>query len=130
MNNAKRAVAVQEEEVQARPDARQLTLFLEGELGTRELKGLGEHIVRLARKGVRHVVVDLSDVAHIDYRGLKPLMDRATEFREFGGDVKLTGLSPYLAMILRVAGAHAVFECYREPSSVHEAFVGRSRWAH
>jgi anti-anti-sigma factor len=131
VNNAKRGVTVQEERVvERRQEGRELTLFLEGELGGRELKGLGDDFLRLATKGIRYLTVDLSDVSHLDYRGLRPLMERATQFRAYGGDVRLTGLSPYLATILRVAGAHTVFACYREPSSVREAFSGRSKLAH
>jgi anti-anti-sigma factor len=131
VNNAKRAVEVVEKDiVQPRHNPRELTLFLEGELGSRALRALGEQLLRLTQKGVRNVVIDLSDVSHLDYRGLRPLMERAGQLRLLGGDVKLTGLSPYLATILRVAGAHTVFECYREPSSVREAFAGRSRLAH
>ena len=130
MNNAKRSAVVEEEIVQARPSARELTLFLEGELETRALRGLGEQLARLMLRGVRHVVMDMSDVSHLDYRGLKPLMERAQQLRAAGGVLKLTGLSPYLATILRFADAHSVIECYREPSSVREAFQGRSRLAH
>jgi anti-anti-sigma factor len=131
VNNAKRAVAVEAElVVERKQEGRELTLFLEGELGSGELQGLGEHFLRLAARGIRHLTVDLSDVSHMDYRGLPPLIDRATQFRTLGGDVRLTGLSPYLATILRVAGAHTVFACYREPSSVREAYSGRSKLAH
>ena len=131
MNDEKRIIEVEEEEiVQISPNARELTLFMEGELSARDLANLGNHLVRLAAKGIRYVVVDLSDVGHMDYRGLRPLMDRATQFRNYGGDIRLTGLSPYLATILRVAGAHTVFGCYREPSSIREAYAGRSRLAH
>jgi anti-sigma B factor antagonist len=131
LNNVKRSVAVQEAEVSdPKESKRELTLFLEGELTPRQLKGLGEHLLKLAQRGIRRVAVDLSDVSHLDYRGVRPLMERAVEFRKLGGEVKLTGLTPYLATILRVAGAHSVFSCYREPSSVKEAFSGRSRLAH
>ena len=132
MNNQKRVVETIEEEevVQVSKSSRELTLFMEGELNARDLSHLGNHLVRLAAKGIRHVVVDLSDVGHLDYRGLKPLMDRAIQFKNYGGDIRLTGLSPYLATILRVAGAHTVFGCYREPTSVHEAYAGRSKLAH
>src|SRR4051812_3306837 len=88
------------------------TLFLEGEIQAKELAQLSDELFRLARRGHKNVVVDFTDVSHLDYQGVKPLWDRAELFRKAGGDVKVRGLSPYLAAILRAAGAHGVFDVH------------------
>jgi anti-anti-sigma regulatory factor len=62
-------------------------------------------------------------VAHLDYRGVRPLMARAEVFRRAGGDIKLSGLSPYLAAIFRAAGAHDRFEAYPHMNDARAAFA-------
>jgi anti-anti-sigma factor len=99
------------------------TLMLEGELGPRELEALGAQLLARARRGARYLVVDFSEVTHLNYRGVRPLVTRVQQVREAGGDVKLSGLSPYLAAILRVSGAHDAFECYPHMSDARAAFA-------
>ncbi|WP_224245326.1 STAS domain-containing protein [Hyalangium gracile] len=99
------------------------TLMLEGELGEQALAQVCEELAGRLHRGVRQVVVDFSEVAHLDYRGVKPLMARAEAFRRAGGDIKLAGLSPYLAAIFRAAGAHDRFEMYPHMNDARAAFA-------
>lgn len=99
------------------------TLLLEGELGEAELLQVCEELGKRLQRGVRQVVIDLGEVAHLDYRGVRPLMARAESFRRAGGDVKLSALSPYLAAIFRAAGAHDRFEMYPHMNDARAAFA-------
>jgi anti-anti-sigma factor len=99
------------------------TLMLEGELDVAALEQVCGELARKLQLGVRQVVVDFSEVAHLDYRGVRPLMARAEGFRRAGGDVKLSGLSPYLAAIFRAAGAHDRFEVYPHMNDARAAFA-------
>lgn len=99
------------------------TLMLEGELAEAELLQVCEELGRRLQRGVRQVVVDFGEVAHLDYRGVRPLMVKAEGFRRAGGDVKLSGLSPYLAAIFRAAGAHDRFEMYPHMNDARAAFA-------
>ena len=99
------------------------TLMLEGELGEQDLLQLCDELTRKMQRGMRQVVLDFSDVGHLNYRGVKPLMARAEAFRRTGGDLKLSGLSPYLAAIFRAAGAHDAFEIYPHMNDARAAFA-------
>ena len=99
------------------------TLLLEGELSVDELTQVCEELGRRMQRGLRHVVLDFSEVSHLDYRGVRPLMARTESIRRTGGDVKLSGLSPYLAAIFRAAGAHDAFECYPHMNDARAAFA-------
>ena len=99
------------------------TLMLEGELSEQDLLQLCEDLTRKMQRGVRQVVLDFGDVGHLNYRGVKPLMARAEAFRRTGGDLKLSGLSPYLAAIFRAAGAHDAFEIYPHMNDARAAFA-------
>jgi anti-anti-sigma factor len=99
------------------------TLLLEGELSADELAQVCEELGRRMQRGLRGVVLDFSEVEHLDYRGVRPLMARTESIRRTGGDVKLSGLSPYLAAIFRAAGAHDAFECYPHMNDARAAFA-------
>lgn len=99
------------------------TLLLEGELGGQELATLCEELAGKLHRGVRQVVLDFSEVGHLDYRGVRPLVARVEGFRRAGGDIKLSGLSPYLAAIFRAAGAHDRFEMYPHMNDARAAFA-------
>lgn len=115
--------AAEAQGIRAVSSGRVETLMLEGELLEKDLAHLCEELVRRMHKGLRNVVLDLSDVSHLDYRGVKPLVARAEAFRKAGGDIKLSGLSPYLAAIFRAAGAHDVFELYPHMNDARAAFA-------
>lgn len=99
------------------------TLLLEGELSADGLGQVCDELALRMHRGLRQVVLDFSEVSHLDYRGVRPLMARAEVFRRAGGDVKLSGLSPYLAAIFRAAGAHDAFECYPHMNDARAAFA-------
>lgn len=98
-------------------------LLLEGELGPDELAQLCAELGQKLVRGTRNVVLDFGEVPHLHYRGVKGLLERAEAFRRAGGDVKLSGLSPYLGAILRAAGAADAFESYRHPADARAAFA-------
>ncbi|MFP2909483.1 STAS domain-containing protein [Pyxidicoccus sp. 3LFB2] len=99
------------------------TLMLEGELSEQDLLQLCDELTQKLHRGMRQVVLDFGDVGHLNYRGVKPLMARAEAFRRAGGDLKLSGLSPYLAAIFRAAGAHDAFEVYPHMNDARAAFA-------
>lgn len=95
----------------------------EGELGEREMTHLFDEIVRLSCAGKMNLVLDLSATHHVDYRQVRPLLSRATFLRQTGGDLKLCGLTPYLAAIFRAAGALANFDVFDTAEEASAAFA-------
>jgi anti-anti-sigma factor len=102
---------------------RVMTVRLEGEIGRAELDDIFDMIFRQASRGITRLAIDLSAVTHFDYRGVKPLIARATVLRRTGGDLKLAGLSPYLFAIFRSAGANDAFDYF---ATAHEAVAAFS----
>ncbi|MFT3706630.1 MAG: STAS domain-containing protein [Archangium sp.] len=92
--------------------SRVMTMVLDGELDRTDVEEIVAMIGRLGEDGVNELVIDFADVTHFDYRGVKPLVRRAEVLRELGGDLKLSGLSPYLHAIFRSAGAHDAFDYF------------------
>jgi anti-anti-sigma factor len=104
------------------PSRRVVTLVLDGELSDTELSEVSQELFRLAHRGHLRLVLDMTDVSHIDYRGVRPLAARASVFRNAGGDIKLAGLSPYLSAIIRAAGAQDAFEQFESPELAAASF--------
>ena len=104
--------------------SRVMTVVLEGEIGLGEAGDVTAMLRRLLVKGVTQVVVDLSEVSHFDYRGVRPLMREAEALRERGGELCLAGLSPYLHAIFRSAGAHEAFDYFADAADACRALEG------
>ena len=99
------------------------TVVLEGELSLNDLRKVGEELFRLAMRGHKNVVLDLSQVNHLDYRGLRPLAARADMFRAAGGDVRISGLSGYLMHIFSAAGTHDAFQFFADTENARQSFA-------
>jgi anti-sigma B factor antagonist len=95
----------------------------EGELGEREMTHLCDEIVGLSCAGKVNLVLDLSATHHVDYRQVRPLVSRVKFLRASGGDLKLCGLTPYLAAIFRAAGAWNDFDIHNTPEQASAAFA-------
>jgi len=102
-----------------------MVAYLDGELGLAELDEVGQELFRLMHEGRIRVVLDLAGVPHADYRGMRALISRAELFRRAGGDLKLSGLSPYLDAIVRAAGGHGKLERYATAKDARDAFEWR-----
>lgn len=100
-----------------------LTMVLDGELGLSEIGDVSDMLFHLTLDDVRRVVLDLSGVTHLDFRGVKHLVRQAESYRLLGGDLKLAGLSPYLFAIFRSAGAHDAFDYFADPAAARLAFA-------
>ena len=102
--------------------SRIMTMVLEGELDRADVQDIDDMLARKTLEGVVELVMDFSDVTHFDYRGVKPLVSRAESMREQGGDLKLSGLSPYLHAIFRSAGAHDSFDYFSQSGDAVRSF--------
>ncbi len=89
-----------------------MTMVLEGEITQPDVADVVAMLERLAGQGAVRVVVDLHGVTHFDFRGVKALLGKADALRSMGGDLKLSGLSPYIHAIFRSAGAHDAFDYF------------------
>ncbi len=106
-----------------------MTMVLEGEINGVEMGDIAEMIFQLSADGVTQLVIDMTDVSHFDFRGVKPLLRRAEVFRELGGDIKLAGLSPYVHAIFRSAGANDSFDYFATAQDA-VAFVTQATTGH
>jgi anti-sigma B factor antagonist len=85
-------------------------LELHGIINLQAFFQLEESILKVIKKNIFKIELEMSDVKHMDYRGVEILVKRAERLRGYGGDLVLYGLSPYLINILQMAGAAGTFE--------------------
>ena len=107
------------------------TLSCMGELDRDAIRAIRDRMGRLLDQGCVWLVLDFTEVSHLDYRGVPWLVSQTEEFRRRGGDVKEAGLSRYLQAIFRAAGAHDAFEVYEDAGDAREALShGAFPWLH
>ena len=114
--------AVTKQRNHATETSRIMTMVLECELDRADVQDIDDMLARKTLEGVVELVMDFSDVSHFDYRGVTSLVKRAEALRELGGDLKLSGLSPYLHANFRSVGAHDSFDYFSHSVDAARSF--------
>lgn len=91
---------------------------VEGELGLGNVRQFDSLLNQAMQQRTSRVVLDLSDLSHIDYKLVPHLVDRVIEIQCQGGEIKLAGGNGYISNILKAMGFEE--ELY---SSVEDAVI-------
>lgn len=93
-----------------------------GDIDFREMIRIKETIGSLIEKDRTKVVLNLKAVDHINYLSIGVLLERLRMLRNMNGDLKLSGMSPYLRDIFKIVGMDQFFEEYRSLEDAIESF--------
>ena len=92
---------------------------LRGELNLEDILKVRNLINEYMKSGAIHIIVELTEATHVHLSGIPVLVERADRLREYGGDLKLVGLSQYLRHIIDLSGASSRFDfCATEEEAV------------
>ncbi len=108
-------------EVHERPAGRVGLLALRGWVDLSAARGI-EHVLEdLAARGVSRLVVDCSQLLHVDYRLVPRLVESLVRFEAHAGAVVLCGLSRYLRDLFRIAGVESKLCCWPSAAELLDA---------
>jgi len=93
-----------------------------GDIDVREMVRIKGLIGSLIEKERLKVVLNLKSVDHINYLSIGVLLERLNVLRDLNGDLKLSGMNPYLQDIFKVVGMDGVFEYYKSLEDAIESF--------
>lgn len=79
------------------------------DLDMAEVVNIRNTLTTLLQRGCVHIVLDFSQVNHINATGLGILADSVHRARWLKGDVVLTGLNPILRAIFELTGMEKIF---------------------
>ena len=111
-------------EVHERPAGRVGLLALRGWVDLSAARGIERALDDLAARGVTRLVVDCSQLLHIDYRLVPRLANALVRFEAHAGAVGLCGLSRYLRDLFRLTGSDAKLACWPSATELLEAAPG------
>ena len=94
-------------EVHERPSGRDGLMALRGWVDLSAARGIERALDDLAERRVSRLVVDCSQLLHVDYRLVPRLAAKLLEFEAHAGAVVLCGLSRYLRDLFRIAGCES-----------------------
>ena len=94
-------------EVHERPAGRVGLLALRGWVDAAAARGIERALDDIAARGVSRLVVDCSQLLHVDYRLVPRLAGGLLAFEARSGAVVLCGLSRYLRDLFRIAGCES-----------------------
>jgi anti-sigma B factor antagonist len=81
-------------------------------LGENDAVTLKEKVYSLIDGGVKHVILNLQDVRHINSAGLGGMVCAMTALRRVGGDVYLASPQPNVTKILAITQLNRIIESY------------------
>jgi anti-sigma B factor antagonist len=93
-----------------------------GDIDLREMVRIKGLIGSFIEKEQLKVVLNLKAVDHINYLSIGVLLERLNVLRNLNGDLKLSGMNPYLKDIFRVVGMDGIFEYYKSLEDAIESF--------
>ncbi len=101
---------------------KKVSFFLpSGEINEAEFETMAEKLKGMIESGEFNIIIDLSRVTHINYKIVGDLIEFQKKFKEYGGDIKLVNVSPYLYNILRLYGFYP-FEIYPSRRAALKSF--------
>ena len=111
-------------ELRERPGGRVVLLALRGSLDRAAVRRLGHTLEDLAERGIEQLLLDCSQVRHIDYRTVPALVAALSSFEARAGGFVVCGLSPYLRDLFRLAGCEARLRCWPSAADLLAAGAG------
>ena len=86
------------------------TVRVTGEIDMESSPALRSRLLELARAGVRHVTLDMTDTVFIDSTGLHALAAAVTELKVTGGELVLRSPSKSTSRLLQLTGFDTLVE--------------------
>ena len=93
-----------------------------GDIDFREMIRIKDTIGSFIEHDRIKVVLNLRAVDHINYLSIGVLLERLKALRNVNGDLKLSGMSPFLRDIFKVVGMDRFFEEYHSLGDAIESF--------
>ncbi len=102
-----------------------MVLDLKGRIRiTGRARGLHKSIRNLVEEGKTRILLNLSQVTHIDSSGLDELVASCVTARNQGGEIKLLHLTEQVREVITTANLSALFDIY---NNEYDAIVGFNR---
>jgi anti-anti-sigma factor len=102
------------------------TVCVRGELDRDALWAIDFTLSRAAVNAGR-IVLDLREVTHLDSAGVPALVERQSELRARGGDLRIAVRNPYVAKMLALGGGSQLQICRDPEEAFDEARVCLTR---
>ena len=110
------------ESMTVRDNAEAKIIDVNEDLGSYAAADLRKTIDRLIDGAAQKLIVNLSEVQHINSTAIGAMVGSAKRLRASGGDLKVYGLAENLKRTFDLVGASSVLEIYDSESSALAAF--------
>lgn len=94
------------------PNETTCILAIEGEIDVYTSPQLKQDITQLAEKGVKHLIINLSQVEYLDSTGLGVLIGGLKRLRENDGNMALVGPGMRILRIFEITGLDKIFDIF------------------
>lgn len=102
------------------PNETTCVLVIEGEVDVYTSPQLKQDIIELAEKGIKHLIINLSEVEYLDSTGLGVLIGGLKRLRENNGNMVLVGPGMRISRIFEITGLDKIFDIYATEQEASE----------
>jgi anti-sigma B factor antagonist len=102
------------------PNETTCILAIEGEVDVYTSPQLKQDIIELAEKGIKHLIINLSEVEYLDSTGLGVLIGGLKRLRENDGNMALVGPGMRISRIFEITGLDKIFDIYATEQEASE----------
>ncbi len=81
-----------------------LVMQVSGDLGLKNVRHFDSVLNLILQEEIEQIVLDFSELHHMDYKLVPHLLDRIIEVQCLGGELKLAGMNRYISDILKAMG--------------------------
>lgn len=108
--------------IEFKREAACLFVCLKGDLDLHSVGEIREAVDnKLRQRGIRTLLIDLSQVPFMDSSGLGFILGRYRHLREKGGQVVLTAPGPQVRRVLELAGVRRIIKIYDSKKAAYRA---------
>jgi anti-anti-sigma factor len=113
---------ISEEEITAYDDIKLVLLNLHGTLELSTVLEFRGRLNNLLSRGQNHIIINLSQLSFIDSSGLTALVTGARSFREQGGVLLISNVSPSIAYTFEITMMEEILSIYSSQEEALQSF--------
>jgi len=85
-------------------------ILVNGRIDARNSSLLDDELKALIEGGSVNIIVNMEGVDYISSSGLRVLLAALKKVKPSGGDIKLSGLKPFVGDVFRISGFDSIFD--------------------
>lgn len=98
-------------------------IMVKGRIDAQNSSILDENLKEAIKSGPGKIIINMNEVDYISSSGLRVMLSALKTVRLSGGDIKLSGLKPFVMDVFVVSGFNSIFDIYGSENEALSDFI-------